>query len=64
MIFLSRGRVEGWDRRRSRSVPWERFKPAAEMLARLLSTWSTMKTERYRGDPPRMHKSGQVATNL
>ena len=44
-------------------MSWEMVKPDAEMLSRLLSAWSTVKTERYRGVEPRMHKSGQVATN-
>lgn len=43
-------------------MPWDGVKPDAEMVSRLLSAWSTTKTERYRGDWPRMHKSGRVAT--
>jgi hypothetical protein len=43
-------------------VSWDDVKPDAEMISRLLSAWSTTKTERYRGDCPRMHKSGRVAT--
>ena len=44
-------------------MSWDDVKPDTKILSRLLSAWSTVKTERYRGGEPRMHKSGQVATN-
>ncbi len=59
---LSREGVRGWDRRLETPSPQGSIEARGRDTSRLLSRWSAVKTEHYRGHEARMYKSGQAAT--